>query len=146
VVEGCEHVDPTRVLVVDDNALYGSTLSRFVASRMDMEVVGLASDGREAVLKADALRPDVVVMDLHMPGVDGFEATRHLKASLTPPRVIVLTAHHTPENRLLAQAAGADAFLSKHEIDRGLIDVIEHLMDAEDVRPHHEADGSHALD
>jgi len=134
-------MDSTRVLVADDNARYGSTLSRFVSSRPDMDVVGLASDGSEAVRMADALRPDVVVMDLNMPKVDGIEATRRVKALAVPPRVIVLTAHHSPENRLLAQGAGADAFLSKHEIDRGLVDVIEDLMVREDLRPRSDAGG-----
>jgi len=136
----------TRVLVADDNVRYSSALSRFVASRTDMEVVGLASDGGEAVSMADALRPDVVVMDLNMPRVDGIEATRLLKESPAPPRVIVLTAHHTPENRRLAQSAGADAFLSKSEIDRGLVDVIEHLMQREDLRPRREKESGGAPD
>jgi len=135
-------MDLTRVLVADDNARYGSTLSRFVASRPDMDVVGIARDGSEAVRMADALRPDVVVMDLNMPKVDGIEATRRVKALEGPPRVIVLTAHHTAENRRLADAAGADAFLSKHEIDRGLVDVIEDLMEREDVWPRGEPGGS----
>jgi len=130
----------TRVLVADDNVRYSNALSRFVASRSDMEVVGLASDGCEAVSMAGALLPDVVVMDLNMPRVDGIEATRLLKESPAPPRVIVLTAHHSPENRRLAQLAGADAFLSKHEIDRGLVEVIEHLMEREDLRTRREKD------
>jgi DNA-binding NarL/FixJ family response regulator len=119
----------TRVLVADDNVGYGTMLSRFVASRPDMEVVGLASDGRQAVLMAGVLHPDVVVMDLYMPDIDGFEATRRLKAFEAPPRVVVLTAHQSDENRLLAEAAGADAFLVKQEVDRGLVDAIGDLVD-----------------
>jgi DNA-binding NarL/FixJ family response regulator len=118
----------TRVLVADDNVGYGTTLSRFVASQTGMEVVGLAVNGGEAVNLANLLRPDVVVMDLYMPVMDGFEATRRLKASGVPPHVVVLTAHQSDENRALAQAAGADAFLIKHEVDRGLVDVIGDLV------------------
>jgi DNA-binding NarL/FixJ family response regulator len=121
-------MDLTRVLVADDNVGYGAMLSRFVASRPDMEVVGLASDGRQAVLMADVLHPDVVVMDLYMPDVDGFEATRRLKAFERPPRVVVVTAHQSDENRLLAEAAGADAFLIKQEVDGGLAEVIADLV------------------
>jgi DNA-binding NarL/FixJ family response regulator len=124
-------MDPTRVLVADDNVGYGNTLVRFVGTRDDMEVVGLAADGRQAVLMAGVLHPDVVVMDLYMPDVDGFEATRRLKASATPPRVVIMTAHKSEDNRLMAQAAGADAFLLKHEVDRGLVDIIGDLMDRE---------------
>lgn len=121
-------MQPTRVLVADDNVGYGETLSRFVASRPGMEVVGLAVNGGEAVSLASFLRPDVVVMDLYMPVMDGFEATRRIKSSDIPPKVVVLTAQRSDENRALARAAGADAFLIKHEVDRGLVDVIGDLV------------------
>ena len=117
----------TRVLVADDNVGYGTTLTRYVSSQPGFEVVGLASDGRQAVLMADVLRPDIVLMDLYMPDIDGFEATRRLKAFDEPPRVVVLTAHQSVENRRLAAAAGADAFLLKQQVDRGLVDVIGEL-------------------
>jgi DNA-binding NarL/FixJ family response regulator len=117
-------MDPTRVLVADDNDGYGGTLTRFIASQPDMEVVGVASDGRQAVLMAGVLKPDVVLMDLYMPGVDGFEATRRLKEVDASPRVVVMTAHQSEENRVRAVAAGADAFLLKHQVAHELIDVI----------------------
>jgi CheY-like chemotaxis protein len=63
-------------------------------------------------------------MDLYMPGVDGFEATRRLKAAGAAPRVVVMTAHQSEENRVRAQAAGADAFLLKHQVAHELIGVI----------------------
>jgi DNA-binding NarL/FixJ family response regulator len=118
----------TRVLVVDDNVGYGTVLCHFVASHDDMQVVGLAANGCDAVNLASLLSPDVVVMDLYMPGIDGFEATRRLKSFDVPPRVVVLTAHQSDDNRRLAEAAGADAFLVKREVDRGLVDVIEDLV------------------
>jgi len=117
-------MDSTRVLVADDNVGYGSTLSRFIESQPGMEVVGVATDGREAVLLAGVLKPDVVLMDLYMPGIDGFEATRRVKASCDAPRVVALTAHRSEENRRLALSAGADALLLKHDVDLGLVDVI----------------------
>lgn len=120
---------PTRVLIADDNVGYGTVLSRFVASQPDMEVVGLAADGRQAVLMAGVLQPDVVVMDLYMPELDGFEATRRLKRFIAAPQVVVLTAHQSGENRRLAEEAGADAFLIKREVDRGLVDVIGDLVE-----------------
>ena len=106
-------------------------LSRFVSSHHDLEVVGLATDGRQAVQMAAVFQPDLVVMDLYMPDVDGFEATRRLKASARPPRVVAMTAHKSDENRALAQAAGADAFLVKQEVDRGLVEIIFDLMEGE---------------
>jgi len=117
-------MDSTRVLVADDNVGYGSTLSRFIESQPGMEVVGLAANGREAVLMAGVLKPDVVLMDLYMPEVDGFEATRRVKACADAPRVVALTAHQSEENRRLALSAGADALLLKREVDLGLVDVI----------------------
>lgn len=122
------------MLVADDNASFGTTISRFVASRPDMEVVGLAADGREAVLMAGVLTPDVVVMDLYMPDLDGFEATRRLKSFATPPCVVVMTAHNSEQNRRAALEAGADAFLLKHEVDRGLVETVDDLMSRERLR------------
>jgi DNA-binding NarL/FixJ family response regulator len=124
-------MDRTRVLIADDNAGYGSMLSRFVSSHHNLEVVGLATDGRQAVQMASVFEPDLVVMDLYMPEIDGFEATRRLKASARPPRVVVMTAHKSDENRALAQAAGADAFVVKQEVDRGLVEIICDLMERE---------------
>jgi DNA-binding NarL/FixJ family response regulator len=121
-------MDRTRVLIADDNAGFGNVLSRFVASHSDLEVVGIAADGRQAVLMAGIFQPDFVLMDMYMPEVDGLEATRRLKASDAPPYVFILTAHKSEESRSAAQAAGADAFFFKNEVDSGLVDTISGLM------------------
>jgi CheY-like chemotaxis protein len=122
----------TRVLVADDNVGYGTVLSHYVASLPDVELVGLASNGNDAVTLTRLLGPDVVVMDLFMPGMDGFEATRLLKELAEPPRVVALTAHRSEESRLLAAESGADAFLIKEDVDRALQTLIGDLIGRED--------------
>jgi len=120
-------VQRTRVLVADDNETYGVLLSRFVASQPDMEVVGLATDGGEAVHLASLLRPDLVLMDLCMPGIDGFEATRVLSDTNRAIKVVALTAHRADDTEQRCREAGARAFLRKADVDALLLDVIRGL-------------------
>jgi DNA-binding NarL/FixJ family response regulator len=103
----------TRVLVVDDDPLVRSALTLMLGGQPDVEVVGEAGDGREGVRLAERLQPEVVLMDLRMPGVDGLEATRELHAKPDPPRVIVLTTFDADDHVVAALAAGADGFLLK---------------------------------
>lgn len=115
------------MLVADDNETYGVLLSRFVASQPDMEVVGLATNGGEAVHLATLLHPDLVLMDLCMPGIDGFDATRVLSETNRDIKVVALTAHHTGETEQRCREAGARAFLRKADVDALLLDVIRGL-------------------
>ncbi len=80
-----------RVLVADDQALVRGGFRLILDAQPDIEVVGEAEDGREALHLARELRPDVVLMDVRMPNLDGLEATRRLSAAPDPPRVLVLT-------------------------------------------------------
>ena len=117
----------TRVLVADDNLVYGSTLSRFVSSQPDMEVIGVAASGGEAVQLASLLCPDVVLMDLCMPGLDGFDAMRILTDTNGRMAVIALTAHCATDSEERSRAAGARAFLCKAEVDGRLLELIRSL-------------------
>jgi DNA-binding NarL/FixJ family response regulator len=103
----------TRVLVVDDDPLVRSALTLMLGGQPDVEVVGEAGDGREGIRLAERLHPEVVLMDIRMPGVDGLEATRELHARPDPPRVIVLTTFDADDHVVAALAAGADGFLLK---------------------------------
>ena len=106
---------PIRVLIVDDQEPFRAAL-RMVVDLMDgFEIVGEAHDGESGVALADELAPDLVLMDVQMPGIDGLEATRRLTANSSGIRVIVLSTHHAKEYGGLALEAGAVAFISKSE-------------------------------
>jgi DNA-binding NarL/FixJ family response regulator/membrane protein DedA with SNARE-associated domain len=104
---------PTRVLLVDDDALVRAGLSMMLNGADGIAVVGEAADGDQVATAADAHSPDVVLMDLRMPRVDGITATRRLRARPRPPEVIVLTTFDADENVLRALRAGASGFLLK---------------------------------
>src|SRR5512132_3457608 len=88
---------PIRVLVVDDHALFAEALMLTLGIDDRIEVVGSASSGVEAVSLAEALRPDVVLMDVHMPSMDGIEATRRVRNVSPGSRVVMVTAARSPE-------------------------------------------------
>lgn len=104
---------PLRVLIVDDDALVRAGLSMMLDGTGGITVAGEAADGDEVPAAADAHAPDVVLMDLRMPRVDGITATRRLRARANPPEVIVLTTFDSDENILHALRAGASGFLLK---------------------------------
>ncbi len=119
----------TRVLVVDDHPLYREGLVTAITTMAAMEVVGEAGDGEEAVRVALDVRPDVVVMDLHMPVLNGVEATRRLTAQAPEIAVLVLTMLENDESVFAAVRAGAKGYLLKGadraEIGRAL-DAVAH--------------------
>jgi NarL family two-component system response regulator LiaR len=106
--------EPIRVLIVDDHAVVREGLRSFLELQEGMTVVGEAEDGEEAVAAAEQLRPDVVLMDLVMPKVDGVEAMRRLRERVPAARVIVLTSFLEDERLLPAVRAGAAGYLLKN--------------------------------
>lgn len=104
---------PIRVLLVEDQALVRAGFRMVIDSQPDLVVVGEAGDGVGGVHQAETTRPDVVVMDVQMPVLDGIEATRRILALPAPPRVIVLTTYDHDEYSLGAIRAGASGFLLK---------------------------------
>src|SRR5215470_1541191 len=104
---------PVRVLMVDDDALVRAGLTMMLDGANGITVVGEAADGDEVPAAVDAHHPDVVLMDLRMPRVDGIVATRRLRARPNPPDVIVLTTFDTDDNVVRALRAGASGFLLK---------------------------------
>lgn len=101
-----------RVLLADDNTLFLEGLSNMLAAA-DIEVVGVAEDGRTAVSKAAELQPDVILMDIEMPGVDGIEATRQIKERLPAVKVVMLTVYQDDTYLFAAIKAGAAGYLLK---------------------------------
>lgn len=116
-----------KVLVADDNEDFRTLLGRFVAAHEDLLVVGRAADGVEAVAMTETLLPDVVLMDLFMPRMSGFEATQIIAAAHPNVSVIALTAHHSEDNERSSRDAGARAFVSKANADMRLIELIRCL-------------------
>jgi len=102
-----------RVLLVDDHAVVRAGLRLFLADQADLEVVGEADDGASAVARAQELVPDVVLMDLRMPRLDGIEATRQIRAALPQTAVVVLTTYTDTANIGKAIAAGAIGYIPK---------------------------------
>ncbi|MEV4188985.1 response regulator transcription factor [Streptosporangium canum] len=113
-----------RVLVADDQALVRGGFRMILEARADLEVVGEAGDGREAVALVERLRPEVVLMDVRMPSVDGLEATRRIVASGSPARVIILTTYDVDEAVFAALRAGASAFLLKDVRPAELVEAV----------------------
>ncbi len=104
---------PIRVLLVDDHAMVRRGMRDFLELHDDIAIVGEAADGAEAIDQAAALRPDIVVMDLMMPGIDGIEATARIRAELPDVQVIALTSFVEEARVVAALEAGAAGFLLK---------------------------------
>jgi DNA-binding NarL/FixJ family response regulator len=105
-----------RVLLVDDDSGFRDTVRHLLIQREEAVVVGEAADGEQAVALAGSLKPDVVLMDLAMPRMNGVEATRRLKAQWPGLLVVLLTVHDDDVYRRTALAAGAEAFLEKKSL------------------------------
>jgi DNA-binding NarL/FixJ family response regulator len=116
----------TRVLIVDDQPLMRTGFRMILDAEPDIEVVGEARDGQEAVERAAAVRPDVVLMDIRMPRMDGIEATRRLAGTdaAEPARVLILTTFDLDEHVVSALRAGASGFLLKDVPPEDLVDAI----------------------
>jgi DNA-binding NarL/FixJ family response regulator len=113
-----------RVLLADDQALVRSGFRMILEAREDLEVAGEAEDGAEAVALARSLQPDVILMDVRMPKVDGLEATRRIVASGSPARVLILTTYDLDEYVYAAIRAGASGFLLKDVEPTQLVDAV----------------------
>jgi NarL family two-component system response regulator LiaR len=135
MAEGTNLADkmPIRVLIVDDHPTFAQGLSRLLAEQSDLEPIGIAADGEEAVRLAHDLKPDVVVMDVSMPKLNGIEATKKIKKELPNTIVLVLSAYGYHPYVLSALEAGAAGYLLKSVPMRELMNAIRALCVGEAV-------------
>lgn len=120
-----------RVLLVDDHALLREGLAGIIAAQPDMEVVGEASDGLEAVVMAQQLKPDLILMDVQMPGLDGIEATRQIRDELPGTTIVMLTVRDDDEKLLAALKAGAQGYLLKDIHSRDMLALVRGALRGE---------------
>ncbi|MEU1089566.1 response regulator transcription factor [Streptomyces sp. NPDC005892] len=129
--------EPTalRLLVCDDQALVRAGFVTIFSAQPDMEVVGEAADGRAAIRRAEELRPDVVVMDIRMPLLDGIEATRRLAGpdALNPAKILIVTTFNVDEYVYEALRAGASGFLLKDAAPPELINAVRTVARGESL-------------
>ena len=124
---------PIRVLLVDDHAVVRKGLRALLDREPGIEVVGEAEDGEQAVHGVDRLRPDVILMDLEMPGIGGIEATRQISASHPESHIVVLTSHAADEDVFPALKAGALGYLLKHSAPEDVLQAIRQAARGETV-------------
>lgn len=126
---------PIRVLIAEDQALLRTTLAALLEAEPGMSVVGLAEDGARAVALATELRPDVVLMDIQMPGLTGIEATRRICAdpALAATRVLILTMFEIDDYVLGALRAGACGFLLKDAAPQSLVDAVRTVHEGQSL-------------
>jgi DNA-binding NarL/FixJ family response regulator len=120
-----------RVLLVDDDALVRAGLRMILSSAQDLELVGEVDDGVRAVAAVREHRPDVVLMDIRMPGMDGIAATSALRRLATPPQVIVLTTFQADEHVMSALRAGAGGFLLKDTAPAEIVNAVRLVASGE---------------
>ena len=116
-----------KVLIVDDSPTFARAAEQFLRGIPNVEILGHAHSGAEALAMAAQLSPTLVLMDLVMPGMDGLEATRRLKSQPNAPKIVILSVVDPEEYAALAHGAGADAFVPKGELANQLPSFIESM-------------------
>lgn len=124
-------MDKVRVLLADDHALFRRGLASLLADRNDIEVVGEAGSGQEAIDRAREVMPDVILMDVRMPGLNGLEATRRIKEEMPYVRIVILTVSEDDEDLFTALKNGAQGYLLKNIDPEDLIACIHQVQRGE---------------
>jgi DNA-binding NarL/FixJ family response regulator len=122
---------PIRVLLADDHALFREGLAGIIGAQPDFEVVGEAGDGLEALVMARELAPDLILMDITMPGCDGLEATRRIKGELPATTIVILTVRDEDEKLFEAVRSGAQGYILKSVRARDLLEMMRRAVRGE---------------
>ena len=128
-----KRTNPARVLIADDHDLVRDGFRRMLANGPELEVVGEARDGQEAIELCRSLRPDLVLMDVRMPGIDGLAATRTIKEELPTISVLIVTTYDNPDYLFEAVAVGAAGYVLKDTRKHKLIEVIQGVLNGESI-------------
>lgn len=120
-----------RILLADDHTILRAGLKMMLNAQPDMEVVGEAQDGRQAIQEAQRLQPDVVLMDITMPDMNGIEATKQIKRNHPTARVLILTMHEHDEYVFQALRAGASGYMLKEAADTDLISALHIIQNGQ---------------
>jgi DNA-binding NarL/FixJ family response regulator len=126
---------PTRVLLADDNQSFRGTLKAILSLQPDIEIVGEATTGREAIRQVVELRPDVLVLDLRLPDCDGLEVLHQLREAGDQTRVVILSLWDNAEYRRTAAKGGAAAYVVKGAAFTQLLPVIRGIKPARTIQP-----------
>lgn len=118
-----------RALLVDDSPVILHSITKLLIADSQIQVIGQADSGEAAIAQVQRLNPDLVVMDLAMPEMNGLEATRHLKRQPVAPKVILLTLYDNLEYSTAARLVGADGFITKSDAGTALLPLIYRLCD-----------------
>jgi CheY-like chemotaxis protein len=121
-------MNPLRILLVDDSAEFLESAARLLMLHQELCIVGRAASGSSALEQVAVLQPDLVLMDLAMPGMNGLEATRRIKAQPAAPRVVIMTLYDVAEYRAAARDATADGFIAKSSIRSQLLPLLASLF------------------
>jgi two-component system invasion response regulator UvrY len=119
---------PLRILLVDDSPTFLDAAIHALAVDPRIEIVGKAFSGQEGVDLVAQAQPDLVLIDVAMPRMNGFEATRLIKAQPNAPRIIILTSYDLPHYRTAAHTAGADSFISKADFGTLMLSLIDTML------------------
>lgn len=114
-----------RILIVDDHEIFRRGLRSLLESRPEFEILGEAGDGLQAIEKASELKPDLIVMDVSMPQLDGLQATRQIRKKLPQTKILILSQHDTSHMLAAALEAGANGYVTKSQVSRCLLSALD---------------------